>query len=137
MYLERADLEIYMEAEEIDQIIDSNANIIPAVISDALEFCREKLIQRYNIDAEYLLAGPARNGQLVKQSTAVALFYLSERLNTNYQAESRFNSFQNAEKWLKEVSKGERNLNIVEIDAVEKSGYPVVFGAANKTNTYL
>jgi phage gp36-like protein len=132
-YIDRTDLETYMEAIEIDQIIDGDPTIVDSVIADSEEFCAEKLRQRFDTVAEYAKIGVDRNRQLLKAVVSVSLFYLSERLVTNNIPENRFLAYDRAVEWLEEVASGKRMTDLDPIDADSKTGWNIRWGSKTKS----
>jgi len=136
-YIVRADLEKYMSAAEIDQIIDGDSTIIDTTISDAEENVKEMLVQRYDVATEYAKTGTDRNPSLVQNVVKIALYYLSMRLNTQFMTESRRMAFEDSQKWLHEIARGYRTLDLTEADAENKQGYPVTYGGVTKTDNNI
>lgn len=135
-FIDLSDLQDYMEADEIDQITDGDNTIIEEIISDAEEFVAEKLRNRYQIENEFQKTGTDRNGQLKKQTVAIALMYVSERIPTNFSSEARVEAYERAEKWLKEVSSGMRQVTLEEIDSENQTGFSIRWGSGSKTENY-
>lgn len=127
-FLIKDDLLSYMESEEIEQITDGDDSIIDTVIQDSEEFGAELLRQRYDVPFEYAKTGTDRNSQLLKQLTAIAIFYLSERLPTNILPEARFLAYERAEKWLNDVAKGFRMVNLKQISPETQTGFHIRYG---------
>lgn len=127
-FINRTDCESAMEPDEIDQIIDGNSTVLDDAIADAEELASEMLRPRFNLDIELAKTGTDRNRQLVKQMVAIAVFYISERLVSNVQPESRLEAFERAEKWLSEVSRGMRQTDLTSIDEEGQVGYRIKWG---------
>ena len=133
-YIDRTDIEAYMESMEIDQIIDGDSTIIDTAISDAEEFCAEKVRQRFDMPLEYAKTGADRNRQMLKTVVSVTLFYLSERLVTNNIPESRFLAYERAMEWLDEVGSGKRMVDMEAISSEDQTGWSIRWGASTPKN---
>lgn len=134
MFLTKADLLNYMEQDEIDQITEGNDAIVDEVIKDALEYAAEKLRQRYNIENEYAKTGEDRHRQLLKQTTAISLMYLSERLPTDILPEARELAYDRAVSWLDEAGNGKRMLTLEPRNDEEQEGWALRWGVSGKNS---
>ena len=137
-FFDRTDMEVYMEAQDIDQIIDGDTTIIPEVIASSEEFVAEKIRQRINVDSEFAKTGNDRNKQLLKQTIAVSLFYLCERLPTENIPEAREAAYERALDWLNDVGSGHRMTTLDKVDEDSKTGYSIRWGSGTlRTNNDL
>ena len=134
-FIERSDLEIYIEARELDQITEDNPTVIDEAIKDAIEYVAEMLRHRFDTDDEFSKVSPNRHRQLLKQTIAVAIFYINERIPTDVLPESREMAYDRAVEWLKEVQTGRRQTTLTELNAEGKTGYNIVYGSQTKNDT--
>lgn len=134
-FIDRTDLERYIDAGSLDQILDGSTTIVPEAAEEAVEFMSEKLRQRYNTTAEFALTGANRNKSLLKQCIVITLYYVNQRIPTSVVPESRAQDYEDALLWLKEVSTGQRMLTLEENDPDNQVGFPVRYGnRATKQN---
>lgn len=135
-FIEQTDLERYIDPDDLIQIVDGDATVVPGAISDGLEFVKEMLRQRYDVEFEMSLTGANRNASLLKQSIAVVLFFVSERLPTDTMPESRGMSYDRAVDWLKQCASGSRMPNLKELE--NNTGVSIRYGntSTSKNNHY-
>jgi phage gp36-like protein len=129
----------YIDSDDLQQITESDDSIIDVSILDAEQIGSEYLINRFDIDFEYSQTGTARNSSLLKHLTAIALFFLFERLNTNILPESRSGAYDRAIQWLKDVRDQKIQTNLKEKTAPEnEKGFGIRWGSTEKQiNTKL
>ena len=137
-FIVETDLEKYIHPDELAQIVDSDATIVPEAIKDAIEYAKEYLRNRFDVEVDFAKESPDRNRQLLKQTIAVCIFYINERIPTNVLPESREFSFERANDWFKSVQDGKRQTTLTPIDAVEKTGENIIWGSKTKnTNNFI
>ena len=133
-FIEEADLLNYIDERELGQITDESVTVIPEAVKDAIEYMSEMLRHRFDMAVEFAKVSPDRNRQLLKQTIAVTLYYINERIPTNVLPESREIAFENANNWLIQVQKGERQTDLTPIDAEEGVGHNISFGSHTKNS---
>lgn len=133
-FITQTDLEVYIDQIELDQISNGNTNVIPEAIKDAEEYSAEMLRQRYDMAVEYAKTGDDRNRQLLKNTTAIAIYYINQRIPTNVQPEARAIAYEDAVNWLKEVAAGLRMVDMEQLDAENSKGYAIRWGSKTKSN---
>lgn len=134
-FINKDDILNIIESRDLEEITKGDDTIIEEEILNALELVSEKLRNRYDLDYEFNLTGTDRNRQLLKQSVSIAMFYISERIPTNFMPESRQEAFDRAESWLLEVDEGKRNVNLRQLDAENQVGFPLRWGSTTlRTN---
>jgi hypothetical protein len=133
-FIEQTDLERYIDPDDLEQIIDDDSTVVPGAIEDGEEFVKEKLRQRYDVDAEMAKSAPNRHRQLLKQTIAVVLFYISERLPTDVMPESRGQAYERAVDWLNECASGKRMASMETIDDENQVGLSIRYGKSSTTN---
>ena len=131
-FIEQTDLERYIDPDDLTQIVDGDVNVIPGAIADGLEFVKEMLRQRYDVEDEMSKTGTDRNASLLKQSIAVVLFYISERLPTDVMPENRGMAYDRAVDWLKECASGKRMPNLKELE--DNTGVSIRYGNSSTVN---
>jgi phage gp36-like protein len=135
--LVKTDLIKYVEESDLDQLTGSDDAIVDEVILDAEEVAREYLRPRYDIDFELSQVDPDRNRSLLKHLTAIAIFFLFERIPTNTQPEARFEAYERGVQWLKDVAKGMVDTKMKEYDSPEnEKGYSIRWGSNPKSKAF-
>ena len=133
-FIEQSDLERYIDDDDLEQIIDGDTTVIPGAIEDGEEFVKEQLRQRYDVDFEMAQIGEERNRQLLKQTIAVVLFYISERLPTDVMPENRGQAYERAVDWLRECGSGKRQPSLKSIDEENDAGVSIRYGNSSNAN---
>ena len=140
MFITREDLLVYMEEEELDQIICDKPEVLLEAVEDAKEFAAEMLRHRFDVDSEFDKVDSDRNRQLLKQTIAISLMYLAERLPTSVLPEAREEAYDRAEKWLKDVAEGHRQVTLTPASVEEgnQTGFPIRISSRNsRTNNTI
>lgn len=132
--LTQTDLEIYIDSRELTQITDGNASVVPEAIEDAEEFVKEFLRHRINVVNEFAKTGTNRNRSLLKHCSAVAIYFINQRIPTDVLPEARGIAYEEALEWLRDIQKGLRQTTLEEINSTEKTGYNITWGDATKNN---
>ena len=137
-FIQQNDLERYIDPEDLNQIIQEDSCIVTGAISDSIEFGKEKLRQRYDVDFEYLQTGTERKRQLLKQTIAVCLYYICERLPTDILPENRTISFDHACDWFKQCASGMIMPDLKTLDDESQIGLSIRYGNSSikRNNSY-
>ena len=133
-FIEQTDLERYIDADDLAQIVDDNTEVIPGAIDDAIEYSKEMLRQRYDVDFEFAQVAPDRHRQLLKQTIAITLFFISERLPTDVLPENRGMAYERAVDWLKQVASGARMPSLKKLDEATNTGASIRYGNSSSSN---
>lgn len=131
-FIDKTDLNRYLEDDTTDQLTDSNDTIVDEAILDALDRVREKISPRFDMVTELAKVGVARNRSLMKHSINLAIYFLFQRLYTNVIPEGRVLAMEEAEKWLDDVYKGRLNVDLEKNDEDAEEGWPIRWGSAPK-----
>jgi hypothetical protein len=133
-FIEQTDLERYILPEDLEQIIEDDATVVPGAIDDGIEYSKEKLRQRYDVEHEFAKTGNDRHRQLLKQTIAVVLFYICERIPTDVLPENREMAFMRADSWLNECASGKRMPDMKTIDDENQVGLAIRYGKTSQSN---
>ena len=133
-FIEESDLLVYITQRDLDQITEEDPVVIDESIKDSLEYAAEMLRHRFDMIAEFAKVAPNRNRQLLKQTIAVAIFYINERIPTDILPESREMAFERANDWLKEVQEGKRQTTLTPIDEEAGTGHNISYGSHPRNN---
>ena len=137
-FVTQSDIEIYIDPDELAQIVDTNVNVVPEAISDSEEYVAEMLRNRFDIVLEFAKIGTERNRQLLKQTVAIAIFYINERLNTDVLPESREFAYERAVEWLKSVQEGHRQTTLEQLDPENQRGFTIRWGnKSDNSNNFM
>ncbi len=131
-FIDKTDIERYLEADTIDQLTDSNDATVNEAILDAEERIREKISPRYNMDVEYAKTGTDRSRSLMKHCINLAIYFLFERLYIDVLPEGRVVAYNEAEKWLDDVYEGRLNVTLATNDDDNEEGWPFRWGSQPK-----
>lgn len=132
--LSQTDLEIYIDPRELQQITDNNGLVVPEAIEDAEEFVKEFLRHRIDVDVEFAKTGTDRNRSLLKHVSAVAIYFINQRIPTDVVPEARGVAYEEAVDWCKDIQKGLRQTSLTEKDPENKEGYNITWGDSSSNN---
>lgn len=133
-FIEQSDLERYIDPYDLNQIIQDDATVVPGAIDDGVEYAKEKLRQRFDVEFEFAQELGDRNNQLLKQTIAVVLFYICERLPTDVLPENRENAFIRADEWLSNCGSGKIMPNLQTLDDENQVGLSIRHGSTSTLN---
>ena len=128
-FIDKTDINRYLEDETTDQITDGNDSIVTEAIKDAEDRVREKISPRYDMDTEFSKVGDNRHRSLMKHTINLAIYYLFERLYTNVIPDGRVTAMSEAETWLDEVYEGKLNVTLATNDEEAQEGWPLRWGS--------
>ena len=131
-FIDKTDLNRYLEDNTTDQITDSDDALVTEVISDAEDRIREKISPRYDLDTEFAKTGANRNRSLMKHCINLSIYYLFQRLYLNVIPEGRGIAYEEAEKWLDDVYMGKLNVALATNDEDAQQGWPLRWGSDTK-----
>lgn len=131
-FIDKTDINRYLEDETTDQITDGNDTIVDEAILDAEDRVREKISPRYDMAVEFAKTGTDRNRSLMKHTINLAIYFLFQRLYTNVIPEGRGIAMEEAEQWLDDVYNGRLNVDLATVDEANEKGWPLRWGSATK-----
>ena len=134
-YLESADYLLHIQDVNMQQIINSNEAVRDNANLLAISEARSYLIQKYDIDAELVKTGTARDAQLLSTVIDIALFHLHSRIAPRNIPELRQARYDNAIAWLKMCAYGDITPGLAKLNPI--SGMRIRHGGNPKnTNQY-
>ncbi|MCP4502853.1 MAG: DUF1320 domain-containing protein [Deltaproteobacteria bacterium] len=133
-FIQQSDLERYIDPHDLEQIIEGDSCVVTGAIDDGIEFGKEKLRQRYDVDFEYDQIGTARKRQLLKQTIAVVLYYICERIPTDVLPENRTISFEHAVEWFDQCASGKIMPDMKTLDDENQVGLAIRYGQGSPQN---
>ena len=153
MFLEIEDLKNSIYNYQIDQITEGDDNIPLQAISSAEQEVRSYLAAnnkrewsdgrlRYDLEAIFSASGTARNALLVSHTATIAKYYIVELCNADIIYEQARERYDRAVSWLKQLAKGEVNLDTLPTLPEDDGGdtgtdadtFPFVYGSREKFN---
>jgi len=133
-YLDNTDFTLLVQDVNLQQIINSNAAILDQAVNVATGEARSYLVQKYRFDDELLLAGNARDPQLVNYICDITLYHLHSRISPRNIPELRVTRYENAIHWLKMCAMGDATPKLLEYETPKTA---VRWGSQPKnTNSY-
>jgi len=133
-FIDQNDLERYIDPADLTQIVDGDPFVIPGAIDDGIEFAKEKLRQRYDVEFEFSQTGVDRKRQLLKQTVAVVLYYICERIPTDVLPENRTISFEHAVEWFDQCASGKIMPDMKTLDDENQVGLAIRYGQGSPQN---
>lgn len=128
-FINKTDLERYIDVDEIDQITDNNDAFVDEAILDAENRIREKIDPRIDIDAEFAKTGANRNRSLLEHCINLAIYKLFKRLYTDVLPDGRVQGMEDAESWLDDIYNGRLSVTLDKKDEANQRGWPLRWGS--------
>jgi phage gp36-like protein len=131
-YLTPNDFNLIIQDNQLVQLVGNNGNHnIDLAVEIALAEVKSYLIQKYDIDNEYLKTGTTRSLQIVISVVDVALFILHSRIAPTNVPELRQKRYDQTINWLKMCARGQVTPELAEID-ITQTGARIRFGSDPK-----
>lgn len=111
-YLTKADLEPFIEPDELSYLSQDDDTTIDKAILDAEAEIKAYLSHHYDIPAEFAKTGDDRSRFLVSKGIDMALFYLHRAVPANAMPERRLFFYQEAQGCLDKIKNGEMTLDV-------------------------
>jgi phage gp36-like protein len=106
MYISPTELTTHLGAEQIEAISDGDETLLTAAIDAGTQEAKSYL-KAYDIDAELVNTGSARNALLMIFIKDIAVWHFINICHVNTSLELRQDRYKTALAWLKAVQKGE------------------------------
>ena len=131
-YLEIEDLQVFIQQDQLNQIIESDSTILDKSEAYALSRVRNYLSGRWDVNFEFALTGSSRNLDLVGIVSDITIYFVNKRLAHRAIPEMRQIAYDDALSWLRQVNRGELNIDIQKITPSQV--VPIQYGTNPRSN---
>lgn len=147
MFITKEELKSVIYAYQIDQITESDDDIvtmsITAAVDEAASYLRQNAKREwmdgrtnYDVTATFAKTGTDRNALLMEMVKSIAVWYVCRLCNVDMVYDNLKDRYDRAIDWLKKVNKGEITLDlpVLTIDPLPDDEQPFRFGSRTKFN---
>jgi phage gp36-like protein len=106
MFIDPAELNTVLYAYQVNQITDSNQDIVLQAIAAAVKEAKSYLTAYFDVDAIFAQTGTDRDPLLMEQVKAIAAYRILQLSNVDYLFSQAKDRYDRVIDWLKQVSKG-------------------------------
>ena len=134
MYISPTEITTHLGAEQIEAISDGDSTMLQAAIDAAIVEAKGYL-SAFDIEAELLKTGTARNPLLIIFIKDIAVWHFINICNVNTSMELRQDRYERAVAWLRAVQKGEVKPDLAELPAEEQAAI-ITYNSNTKRNNH-
>jgi phage gp36-like protein len=135
IYITKSDYAESIRENILDQIIELNDLMLDVSETRAIDLMQSYLSGKYDVAIIFARTGSERNPILVMYAIDIALYDLHSRINPRKVPQHRIDRYENAIKWLEQVSKGvikPVNMPLLPVDAPTAQTGTIKYGSNPK-----